>query len=181
MTGLTPPGAEPHDLELSPQALAGLSEADLLVVLGGFQPALDDALTTTAAPVVDLAPVADRPYAEGAEHQPDDSDHSEEAHDEEAHGEVDPHFWTDPTHMAEAAALVAGALLEADPEGADTYAANAAALVAELDELDAEAQQALASCEVEDPGHRPRRLRLLRRPVRLRGPRGQRPVPGPGA
>ena len=50
--------------------------------------------------------------------------------------------------MAEAARLVADALAEADPDGAEAYAANADALVAELDELDAEAEEALASCEV---------------------------------
>ena len=127
VSGLTPPGAEPHDLELSPQALAGLGEADLLVVLGGFQPALDDALTTTGAPVVDLVELADRPYENGG---------------------TDPHFWTDPTLVAEAAGVVADALSEADPAGAETYAANADALVAELDELDAEAEVAFASCEI---------------------------------
>jgi zinc transport system substrate-binding protein len=41
---LTPPGAEPHDLEVSPQDVADLRNADLVLLLGrGFQPQLEDA------------------------------------------------------------------------------------------------------------------------------------------
>lgn len=157
LTGLTPPGAEAHDLELSPQALAGLTETDLVVALGGFQPAVDDALADLDVPVVDLIEIADRPYEEGAghsdeeegEHSEEETHSEEEAHAEDEHGDTDPHFWTDPTHMAEAAQLIADALTEADPEGADTYAANVEALAGELTALDEEAQAAFASCEVD--------------------------------
>jgi len=141
LTALTPPGAEAHDLELSPQALAGLTEADLVVALGGFQPAVDDALTDLDVPVLDLAQLADRPYVE------EEGEHSEEEGEE--HSDTDPHFWLDPTYMGEAAAMIADALTEADPDGADTYAANAEALTTELDELDAQAQEAFGSCAVD--------------------------------
>ena len=41
---LTPPGAEPHDLELSPIDAAAVRDARLVVLLGqGFQPQLEDA------------------------------------------------------------------------------------------------------------------------------------------
>src|SRR6266545_4368730 len=44
---LTPPGAEPHDLEVSPQDVAAIREADLVLLLGdGFQPQLEDAAGT---------------------------------------------------------------------------------------------------------------------------------------
>src|SRR5918998_5874078 len=49
VSSLTPPGAEAHDLELAPQDVAAVSEADLLVYLEGFQPALDEGATTEAA------------------------------------------------------------------------------------------------------------------------------------
>jgi len=147
VTGLTPPGAEAHDLELSPQSLAGLTESDLVVALGGFQPAVDEALVGIEVPVVDLADIADREIGEEAEpHDDSDDDHSE---DEDDHGDTDPHFWTDPTHMAEAAEMVAGAMAEADPDGADTYTANSEALVAELTALDEAALAAFTSCEVD--------------------------------
>jgi zinc transport system substrate-binding protein len=37
VSSLTPPGAEAHDLELAPQDVAAVAEADLLVYLEGFQ------------------------------------------------------------------------------------------------------------------------------------------------
>jgi zinc transport system substrate-binding protein len=41
---LTPPGAEPHDLEATPGDVQELKDADLALLLGGdFQPALEDA------------------------------------------------------------------------------------------------------------------------------------------
>jgi zinc transport system substrate-binding protein len=41
---LTPAGAEPHDLEISPRDVRDLSEADLVLLLGhGFQPSLEKA------------------------------------------------------------------------------------------------------------------------------------------
>jgi zinc transport system substrate-binding protein len=41
---LTPPGAEPHDLEATPGDIQELHEADLVLLLGGdFQPQLEDA------------------------------------------------------------------------------------------------------------------------------------------
>ena len=41
---LTPPGAEPHDIELTPQQAAEVAEADLVLYIPGFQPALDAAV-----------------------------------------------------------------------------------------------------------------------------------------
>jgi len=41
---LTPPGAEPHDLELTPSDVSDVERADLVLLLGrGFQPQLEDA------------------------------------------------------------------------------------------------------------------------------------------
>src|SRR5689334_15132189 len=40
---LTPPGVEPHDLELTTRDVDALEDADVLVVMGGgFQPAVED-------------------------------------------------------------------------------------------------------------------------------------------
>src|SRR5207245_6138820 len=42
---LTPPGAEPHDLELAPKAVARIESADVVLYLShGFQPAVSDAV-----------------------------------------------------------------------------------------------------------------------------------------
>ena len=131
LTRLTPPGSEPHDLELTPTALATIQITDLVVYQAGFQPAVDDALDTRDGGSLDVSAVATRVLGGGG-----------------AHEDRDPHFWTDPTWYAEAAGLVADALTQADPEGADAYAANLDELTTELAALDAEAAIALASCRV---------------------------------
>jgi zinc transport system substrate-binding protein len=44
IVNLTPPGVEPHDLELSPKSVAKLHSADLVILLGhGFQPEVEAA------------------------------------------------------------------------------------------------------------------------------------------
>jgi zinc transport system substrate-binding protein len=165
VVNLTPPGAEAHDVELAPRDVAALTEADLLLYLGGFQPAVDDAVASAQVPAAfDVAEVADLGLAAGADphgHGAEDEAHAEEgeahaeegeAHGDEAHagGAPDPHFWLDPARLAGIADDVAAQLAQADPEGAQTYQANAAALQEDLQALDAEMQEALASCAERD-------------------------------
>ncbi|GEL99626.1 zinc ABC transporter substrate-binding protein [Cellulomonas terrae] len=138
---LTPPGAEPHDVELSPAQVSRIDGADLVVYLSGFQAAVDDAVTQTSPEhVVDAATEATlRP--EGHEEE------SPEEHDEHEHGDTDPHFWLDPSRMPSVVDDVAAALSELDPDGADTFAANAAALTQRFQELDAAYETGLAQCD----------------------------------
>ena len=52
---LTPPGAEPHDFELSPRDVEEVRSAGLVLYLGdGFQPALEQAVKSTGVRAVDL-------------------------------------------------------------------------------------------------------------------------------
>ena len=135
VTSLTPPGAEPHDLELTPQDVAALSETDLLVYLEGFQPALDDAAAEAGDAAWDAGQAADlTPATDGDDHG-----------DGEA---VDPHFWLDPTRLADVGDALADRLGDVDPDGAATYKQNAAALRSDLEALDAEMEQGLADCAV---------------------------------
>lgn len=136
VTGLTEPGAEPHDLELTPQDVAGLSRAALVVYLSGFQPAVDEAVAQAGAGAAfDAAPAADLDLAapEG----------------EDGHG-PDPHFWLDPTRLAGVADALAARLGEADPGGGQAYRAGAARLRGELERLDAQLRAGLASCADRD-------------------------------
>ena len=58
---LTPPGVEPHDLELSGGDIRTIADADLVLYLGGgFQPTLEDAIDSTSANAVDLLPTGSR-------------------------------------------------------------------------------------------------------------------------
>jgi len=143
VTGLTEPGAEPHDLELTIAATAALDRADVVVFEHGFQPAVDETVANVATGIeVDAAEVV---HLHGAEEGHDE--HEEESEEGHEHGDHDPHFWLDPLLMADVADAVADALTESDPSGADTYAANAADVRADLEELDAAYAEGLASCE----------------------------------
>jgi zinc transport system substrate-binding protein len=130
---LTAPGGEPHDLELTIRETAEVAQADLVVYERGFQPSVDDAVDENAeGDVVDAAEVVDLvPFRE----------HGVDS------GEDDPHFWQDPLLLAEVGDAVADRLSELDPDHADDYAANAAALRADLERLDEEYAAGLAHCE----------------------------------
>ena len=136
---LTPTGAEPHDLELTPKDVAKIDDADLVVYLSGFQAAVDDAVADTGAPAPDAADHADLDLAATE----DGHDHGEEAG-------VDPHFWLDPTRLAKVADAVADRLTELDPDEAATFQANAKDLRSDLDELDADLAAGLADCSSRD-------------------------------
>ncbi|MGY1607629.1 MULTISPECIES: metal ABC transporter substrate-binding protein [unclassified Geodermatophilus] len=151
VASLTPPGAEPHDLELTPQDVAALTEADLVVYLEGFQPALDDAVTEAGDAAWDAGQAADLSLTtEAHEHEGEsEEEHAEHADEEHTGDEVtDPHFWLDPTRLADVGDALADRLAEVDPDGADTYRANAEALRGDLEALDAEMQEGLADCAV---------------------------------
>ncbi|RZU33504.1 zinc transport system substrate-binding protein [Blastococcus saxobsidens] len=156
VSSLTPPGAEAHDLELTPQDVAAVSEADLLVYIEGFQPAIDQAAESEAGDsaweagqAANLTLTAeDEGHSEEEEgHSDDEADSGEEAHaDEEI---VDPHFWLDPTRLADVGDALAERMAELDPDNAATFEENAAAMRADLEELDGEMQEALADCSVD--------------------------------
>lgn len=135
VSSLTPPAAEPHDLELSPSAVRSIGEADLVVYLSSFQPATDDAVAAQSPEhLVDAATAAGITGADGA------------AASEPASDALDPHFWLDPTRLAAVAQDVADELGAVDPENAGDYAQRADALEDELTALDTRYAETLAHC-----------------------------------
>jgi len=147
VTDLTPPGGEPHDIELTPEAVADLERADVVLYLGGgFQPGVEKAVANLGdgAETVDLleglrlrgldAPV---PGVRG----------EVEGGGDEAHADAkDPHVWVDPHTFASMVAATRDALIAADPQGAETYRENAAAYLGELRDLDGAFAAGLRGC-----------------------------------
>ena len=130
---LTPPGVEPHDLELAPDDLEALLTADVVLYAGaGFQPAVEDAVAEAAGAVVDVLVGVDS------------LSFSEDGGGTD--GAVDPHVWLDPGRFATVVANIANTLAERDPSHAETFRANAEAYEAELATLDGELGDGLASC-----------------------------------
>lgn len=174
VTNLTAPGGEPHDLELSPRQVAAVQDADLVVYQSQFQTAVDEAVeqadrtkgtTIDSADGVTLieeseeeAEGEDHAHEEGDEHAHEEVDeHAHEEGDEHGghdhghdHGGVDPHLWLDPTNLVPVTEHVRDALVEIDPDHADEYRANAAALVEDLTTLDEDLTTGLADCKVRD-------------------------------
>lgn len=149
---LTAPGGEPHDLELGVGETATVADADLLIYVDSLQPAVDEAAEETAtgkvldaATVVDLLPFDDE---EAHEHEEHADEEEGEAHDHD-HGEYDPHFWQDPLRMADLGDAVAEELADLDPDHADDFTANAAALRTDLEALDASYADGLATCAID--------------------------------
>jgi zinc transport system substrate-binding protein len=148
VTNLTPPGVEPHDLELTPDDIEAIAAADVVLYLGGgFQPAVEEAIDAEATGIMVDA-------SEGVELLPpppeDAHAHEEEQHagNEEKHEELaaDPHIWLDPTLFAGIVDRTAGALEEAVPSEASAIQDRAAQLDTELGGLDGEFAEGLATC-----------------------------------
>lgn len=70
-------------------------------------------------------------------------DHAHEAEAGHAHGAYDMHFWLDPENAKVMVREIEAALSAADPDNAQTYAANAAATTERLDVLLTETQAAI--------------------------------------
>jgi zinc transport system substrate-binding protein len=125
VTNLTPPGSEPHDVELSARDVERIRGADVVLYLGqGFQPAVAEAAEGARGNAIDLLSGLDlRAGEEG---------------DDEGAGELDPHVWLDPLRFARLVERVGRAL--GRPEAGDV-------LAAELRGLDREFRTGLRSCE----------------------------------
>lgn len=85
---LTPPGAEPHDLEPSPQDVEDIQSADLVLLLGqDFQPSLERAAGNPGGEVVELLDTPGLDLMAG-----------------------DPHVWLDPGRFATISAAIGRAM-----------------------------------------------------------------------
>jgi len=161
VTVLTKPGAEPHDLELAPQDIGGMTKARLVVYADGFQPAVDEAVgLVDSVKVLDVANVAnlvpagsddDDPTAESApEGEQREQGEQHDEHDGHDHGADDPHFWLDPSRYAAVAEAISARLSTDDPANARTYAKNTAVFVEKLSQLDDEMRVGLGRCRVKE-------------------------------
>lgn len=118
---LTPAGAEPHDLELTPRAVGDILEADLVVYLGaGFQPAVAKAVRSRNGMSLQFLGTRRSSILF-----------------ETGTGAIDPHIWLDPHRYAAIVREIGGAL------GRTSESAN---LVTRLNRLDREYRRGLGNC-----------------------------------
>ncbi|MEV4690485.1 metal ABC transporter substrate-binding protein [Micromonospora echinospora] len=146
VSNLTKPGAEPHDLELNPRQVGQVVDADVVVYLSGFQPAVDEAVEQNGGDrAFDVAGVTPLRDAAAGGHDHDHEGEWEAGHSGEGGGK-DPHVWLDPTRLATIGDNLAERLGKADPEHAADYTTRAGALRAELTKLDTEFTDGLRTC-----------------------------------
>ena len=150
---IMPVGADPHDFQASAQQIAQLGDAAVLIINGAdFEAGLIDVIESVEA---DGTPVFKAISAvstiEFGDEDHGDEDHDDEDHDDEDHGDhdhegADPHFFTDPARMADAAAAILGYLI-ANLDGVDVDAMNASAneYIAQLESLDTEVAETFAN------------------------------------
>lgn len=142
---LMPPGTDVHGYEGTPQDAAVLTNADLVFVNGfaleeGLMPMIENnAVNAVIVEVSDGIAVIEsaQDHAhEGEDHADEGEDHAHEGEDH-VHEGADPHTWWDVANVMVWVENIRDALNAADPANAVTYTANAAAYMAELQELDA--------------------------------------------
>jgi zinc transport system substrate-binding protein len=132
VTSLTRPGAEPHDIELTPRDVATVSRASLVVYEKGLQGAVDQAVESEGGNRgLDVAPAAHLDLRL-------------------ASGTTDPHFWLDPQRYSEVATVIAERLARIDPAHRVDYEKNAKVFEDKLTALSGEFTSGLASCQRKD-------------------------------
>lgn len=140
---MVPPGADPHSWEPSPQDLAELQRAQVLVYNGaGMEPWIDKvlgALDTKSMVVVEAT--------RGLPLLPADTTHSDtHPHDQD----WDPHVWLDPVLAQDMAKNIASGLSTADPKNREFYEKNCAQLVQKLENLDRAYRAVIEKCQKHD-------------------------------
>ncbi len=124
---MTPPGVEPHDLELTPSQVKTLAQADLVLFIGGgFQPAVEDIALEDPESALDTLAASDLLTADGT---------------------PDPHVWLDPLRFIDVVDLVSDALTDRFPAHGARFRDSAAELSDDLRTLDSDIESGLADCE----------------------------------
>lgn len=133
---LIPPGSETHSFEPTPKDIIDIQNCDLFIYTGGESEAwVADVLESVgggvrAVTLMDCVELLEEETVEGMEDPHAGHDHGHGA-------EYDEHVWTSPRNAALICGKIAAALSEADPQGAESYAATLEDYCAQLDELDA--------------------------------------------
>lgn len=134
---LLPIGADPHSYQATPSDVVKISESTVLILNGLEYEHFIESLLENAdgERLVITATDGLEPHA----FEEDEADeHAEEGETDEegGHAAGDPHMWLDPNLVVTYVENIRDGLIQADPEGADIYRANAEGYIAQLEQLD---------------------------------------------
>ena len=147
VTTIIPAGVETHDFEPTPEAARAVDGAAVVFSSGAGLDEWADQLVEAAGSGVTLVELAPEDSLAAPAEEPGhaaDAPADEPAADAHDHGNVDPHYWHDPTLVQQSVAAIATALATADPAHAAAYEERATAYEAELAALDQELMAAVA-------------------------------------
>jgi ABC-type Zn uptake system ZnuABC Zn-binding protein ZnuA len=132
---LLPIGADPHSYQAAPSDVAKIAESNLLILNGvEYEHFIETLLENAGGERVIVEAATGLEVRQMEEHEGEEHTEGEEEHEHEA---GDPHMWLDPNLVITYVENIRDGLIQADPEGAETYKANADAYIAQLKELDA--------------------------------------------
>ena len=98
VVSLAGPGVEPHDLELTPGDVAKINDADLVVYIPEFMPALDAVVKTLdQSKVINASQGITLISGDSHSHEGEEAHSEEEGHSDES--ATDPHIWLNPSNM----------------------------------------------------------------------------------
>jgi zinc transport system substrate-binding protein len=143
--------ASPHVTALRPSQARIIEDSDIVFAVGeGLEAFLQRLIETddgtrivelAEAPGIELLDYREDDHDDHADdhddHADDHDSHEGEEHDHE-HGDINPHIWLDPANARAMADHIAEVLGTADPANADSYRANAEAVITDLNALESE-------------------------------------------
>lgn len=142
VTLLTPPGAEPHDVEPTPQTVESAVTATLLIINGAGIDAWAERVDRGAgATLIMTNAVAFSPLNGGEGGIPDPQANRNTA-------SLDPHAWLDPVVLQDMARAISTQLSTLDPTRAQRFQENTNALLQDLQQVDHAYQTGLAQCRM---------------------------------
>ena len=140
---LMPLGIDPHTFQPTPQDLARIADSQVLIVNGaGFEEWLEETIANAGGERLVIEASAGLTSRQGHEHEAKESA-------EEHHQSGDPHFWLDPVAVVTYVENIRHGLAAADPAGQAVYTQNAAAYIAQLNELDTWIQEQVSAIPAE--------------------------------
>jgi zinc transport system substrate-binding protein len=146
IVGLTPPGVGAHDHELTARQLDNLATVDAVLYLGGgLQPSVEKAVTQLS-PTITVVNLMDHVQTIDAEEKDEDHDHDHDHGHSDGDSDTDPHVWLDPANMASMTQAVVDTLTVLSPDSKTTLDTNAAAYIAELEQLGTAIDTTFANC-----------------------------------
>ena len=152
--GLIPLGVDLHSWQPSTTVARDIAQADVVIVNGhGLEESILGIVTENARSDASMVTAADGLEPLEGGHEDDGGDHADEGHEDDGGDHADeghegdgddPHLWLSVPNAIGYVENIRDALMAADANHAAGYGERAAALIAELEELDAEVRSALA-------------------------------------